>query len=176
MAYTLVLVESPNKVRKIAGFLGNGYRVEASVGHIRDLPSKGGMAIQFSDDGQIIPQYAAIPGKENQINKLRNAARGADKVLIATDPDREGEAIGWHLMELIGKHQYERIVFNAITKSAVNKALGKTRTLDNHLVGAQQARRVLDRLVGWVVSPLCKRGVGRKDAKSAGRYNRLPCV
>lgn len=179
MAYTLVLVESPNKVKKIAGFLGQGYRVEASMGHIRDLPPKGGMAIDFSADGRIAPHYEPIPRSRDRVNRLKGMARQADQILVATDPDREGEAIGWHLMQLLGEHQYGRIVFNAITKRAVQDALAQVRNLDDHLVGAQQARRVLDRVVGWVVSPLCKQGVGSKDAKSAGRVQsvalRLVC-
>jgi DNA topoisomerase-1 len=161
----LVIVESPNKVRKIKDFLGAGYRVAASFGHVRDLPVKGDLAVAFKD-GKVSPTYEMLERSSRAISELSGLAKDAEEVLLATDPDREGEAIAWHVSQLLGERKYQRVVFHAVTKAAVQKAMETPRPLDAHLVNAQQARRVLDRVVGWLVSPTLRR-VGK--AKSAGR-------
>ncbi len=162
----LVIVESPNKVRKIKDFLGSGYRVAASFGHVRDLPAAGGLSVTF-EGGKIIPTYVMIDRSSRHVSELTNLAKDADEIILATDPDREGEAIAWHVSRLLGKRAYSRVVFHAVTKAEVQKAMAKPRPLDQHLVDAQQARRVLDRVVGWVVSPTLRRVA--KEARSAGR-------
>jgi DNA topoisomerase-1 len=162
----LLIVESPNKTRKIREFLGREYRVAASFGHVRDLPMSGDLAVAFRE-GQVIPRYEPLERSRDAIAELKRQAVQADEVLLATDPDREGEAIAWHLSQLLGERPYRRVVFHAITKGEVQKAVASPRALDTHLVDAQQARRVLDRVVGWLVSPTLRR-LG-KDAKSAGR-------
>ena len=162
----LVIVESPNKVRKIKDFLGAGYRVAASFGHVRDLPAAGGLSVTFAD-GKITPTYVMIDRSSRHVSELTNLAKDADEIILATDPDREGEAIAWHVSQLLGKRAYSRVVFHAVTKAEVQKAMAKPRPLDQHLVDAQQARRVLDRVVGWVVSPTLRKVA--KEARSAGR-------
>lgn len=162
----LVIVESPNKVRKIKDFLGSEYRVAASFGHMRDLPPTGGLSVEFID-GKIKPVYATIERSQRHVKELEDLAKKADEVILATDPDREGEAIAWHVSQLLGERKYSRVVFHAVTKAEVQKAMAKPRALDQHLVDAQQARRVLDRVVGWVVSPTLRQV--SKDARSAGR-------
>ncbi len=162
----LVIVESPNKVGKIKGFLGPDHRVAASFGHVRDLPSTGDLAVKF-EGGKIIPAYVPIERSARHIKELRELAQKADEVLLATDPDREGEAIAWHVSRLLGERKYSRVVFRSITKAEVQKAMASARPLDQNLVDAQQARRVLDRVVGWVVSPTLRQV--SKDARSAGR-------
>ncbi|MFI5360909.1 MAG: type I DNA topoisomerase [Elusimicrobiota bacterium] len=162
----LVIVESPNKVRKIKDFLGAGYRVAASFGHVRDLPAAGGLAVAF-EGGKITPSYVMIDRSSRHVAELAAMAKDAEEVILATDPDREGEAIAWHVSQLLGKRAYSRVVFHAVTKADVQKAMAKPRPLDQHLVDAQQARRVLDRVVGWVVSPTLRRVA--KEARSAGR-------
>ena len=162
----LVIVESPNKVRKIKDFLGADYRVAASFGHMRDLPPTGGLSVEFID-GKIKPVYAMIERSARHVKELEELAKKADEVILATDPDREGEAIAWHVSQLLGERKYSRVVFHAVTKAEVQKAMTKPRPIDQHLVDAQQARRVLDRVVGWVVSPTLRQV--SKDARSAGR-------
>lgn len=162
----LVIVESPNKVRKIKDFLGADYRVAASFGHMRDLPATGGLSVEFID-GKIKPVYAMIERSARHVKELEELAKKADEVILATDPDREGEAIAWHVSKLLGERKYSRVVFHAVTKAEVQKAMAKPRPIDQHLVDAQQARRVLDRVVGWVVSPTLRKV--SKDARSAGR-------
>jgi DNA topoisomerase-1 len=161
----LVVVESPNKTAKIREFLGAGYRVLASFGHVRDLPPSGGLAVRFQN-GRVLPDYVPLEKAGQAIRALRSAAESAEEVLLATDPDREGEAIAWHVQELLGR-PCRRVSFQAITKAAVQAAIAKPRAVDENLVAAQQARRVLDRVVGWLVSPTLW-NVG-KGAKSAGR-------
>ena len=162
----LVIVESPKKARTIAGFLGQGYRVAASMGHVRDLPQKG-LGIDVAQD--FAPQYEVLPRAARSLSALRSAAAGAETVLLATDPDREGEAIAWHLVQALRlpRRRYQRITFHEISRRAVTAALASPRDLDPHLVDAQQARRVLDRLVGYELSPLLWRKVQR--GTSAGR-------
>lgn len=161
----LVIVESPAKAKKIAGFLGMGWKVEACRGHVRDLPET---ELGVNVDENFRPQYEVLPGKGNLVKRLVKTIREADEVYLATDPDREGEAIAWHLLQLAGnlkgKSVY-RAVFNAITESAVKAALAELRPLDEALVEAQSARRIVDRLVGYLVSPVaCKALDGRLSA------------
>ena len=171
----LVVVESPSKAKKIREMLGSAYRVAASMGHVRDLPPKGGLAVAFKD-GKVVPTYETLEKSSRAVAELASLAKEAELVLLATDPDREGEAIAWHLSELLGKRAYKRVVFHAVTKAEVQKAVASPRDVDMRLVNAQQARRVLDRVVGWVVSPTLRR-LG-KEARSAGRVQSvaLRCV
>ena len=161
----LMIVESPPKAKKIAEFLGEGWRVEASRGHVRDLPPA---ALGVSVDDGFRPQFEVLTGKGNVVRRLVKAMRAADEVVLATDPDREGEAIAWHLLRLAGdlkgKPVY-RVVFNAITEMAVRAALDNPRPLDKALIEAQHARRVVDRLVGYLASPpACRALDGRLSA------------
>ncbi len=162
----LVIVESPSKAKTIGKFLGSKYKVIASVGHVRDLP-KSKLGIDLENNFE--PQYISIRGKGDVIKALRQEAKNADKVYLATDPDREGEAISWHIAHLLGIDPEKacRIVFNEITKNAIQTAVKNPRTIDTKLVDAQQARRVLDRLVGYQISPLLWRKIRR--GLSAGR-------
>ena len=162
----LVIVESPSKAKTIGKFLGGRYKVIASVGHVRDLP-KSKLGIDIENDFE--PQYISIRGKGDIIKELKKAAKNASKVYLATDPDREGEAISWHLAFLLGIDPDApcRIVFNEITERAIKEAIKNPRPIDLSLVDAQQARRVLDRLVGYQISPLLWRKVRR--GLSAGR-------
>jgi len=162
----LVIVESPSKAKTIGKFLGSKYKVVASVGHIRDLPkSKLGINIEKNFE----PEYISIRGKGDVIKAMKKEAKDAGKVYLATDPDREGEAISWHIAYLLGIDEKEpcRIVFNEITKNAIQTAVKHPRAIDKKLVDAQQARRVLDRLVGYKISPLLWRKIRR--GLSAGR-------
>lgn len=165
----LLIVESPTKAKKLRQLLGRDWRVAASFGHVRDLPTSGDLAVRFVS-GRVEPQYETLERAQQAIGELRGLLRQAETVALATDPDREGEAIAWHLAELLALGaQAQRVTFNAITAAAVAKAVASPRPLDLRLVGAQQARRVLDRVVGWVVSPTLRRGTGEKAARSAGR-------
>ncbi len=163
---TLVIVESPSKAKTIGKYLGANYKVIASVGHVRDLP-KSKLGIDIENDFE--PQYIPIRGKGDIIKELRKEAKKASKVYLATDPDREGEAISWHLANLLGIDLDTpcRIVFNEIIKSSIKEAIKHPRKIDLNLVDAQQARRVLDRLVGYQISPLLWRKV--RKGLSAGR-------
>ncbi len=166
MGRALVIVESPAKAKTIEKFLGRRYHVAASMGHVRDLPkSQLGVDIEAG----FAPRYITIRGKGDVVQRLREEARKAEKVFLATDPDREGEAISWHLAHLLDIPPTERcrVTFNEITKEAVRKAFEEPRSIDMNLVDAQQARRVLDRLVGYQLSPLLWRKVRR--GLSAGR-------
>ncbi len=166
MAKNLVIVESPAKAKTLKKFLGSTYKIEASMGHVRDLP-KSEMGIDFDNDYE--PKYITIRGKGELLAKLRKEVKKADKIYLATDPDREGEAISWHLahaLKLEGKTVY-RITFNEITKTAVKNSIKEAREIDMNLVDAQQARRSLDRVVGYKISPLLWAKV--KKGLSAGR-------
>jgi DNA topoisomerase I len=146
----LVIVESPSKAKTIGKFLGSKYKVVASVGHIRDLPkSKLGINIENNFE----PEYISIRGKGDVIKAMKKEAKDAGNIYLATDPDREGEAISWHIAYLLGIDEKEpcRIVFNEITKSAIQNAVKHPRMIDKKIVDAQQARRVLDRLVGYKI-------------------------
>lgn len=162
----LVIVESPTKVKTIRKFLGKNYAVMASNGHVRDLP-KSQIGVDVSNDFE--PKYITIRGKGELLASLRKEVRKADKVYLATDPDREGEAISWHLVAALNLEEkaYQRITFNEITKNAVKNSLKTPRSIDMDLVDAQQARRVLDRVVGYEISPLLWAKV--KRGLSAGR-------
>ncbi len=161
----LLIVESPSKAKTIEKYLGKDYRVVASVGHIRDLPKSNKTAIDIP--GGFIPHYEVVKGKEKVISEIKKLAKGADEILLATDPDREGEAIAWHIKEAIGLKNPKRIVFHEITKEAVEEAVLNPREIDNHLKEAQEARRVLDRLVGYDLSGLIWKKV--RYGLSAGR-------
>ncbi|MGN0437909.1 MAG: type I DNA topoisomerase [Lachnospiraceae bacterium] len=176
MAKNLVIVESPAKAKTIKKFLGSNYEVIASMGHVRDLP-KSQMGIDIENNFE--PKYITIRGKGDLLSDLRKAVKKADKVYLATDPDREGEAISWHLiyaLKLENKN-YKRITFNEITKNAVKNSIKEARDIDMNLVDAQQARRVLDRLVGYEISPVLWAKI--KRGLSAGRVQsvalRLVC-
>ncbi len=163
----LVIVESPAKANTIGKFLGSNYKIEASMGHIRDLP-KSQMGIDFEHDFE--PKYITIRGKGDLLSKLKKEAKAADKVYLATDPDREGEAISWHLLHALhlgDDKDISRITFNEITKGAVKRSISEARELDMDLVNAQQARRVLDRMVGYTISNLLWKKV--KKGLSGGR-------
>ena len=166
MAKNLVIVESPAKVKSIHKFLGSNYTVKASMGHVRDLP-KSQMGIDVENG--CTPKYITIRGKGELLADLRKSARSADTIYLATDPDREGEAISWHLMAALKEpeEKFKRISFNEITKSAVKASLKSPRNIDMDLVNAQQARRIIDRLVGYEISPILWEKV--KRGLSAGR-------
>ena len=162
----LVIVESPAKARTIEKYLGSNYQVVASMGHLRDLP-KSTMGVDI--DGDFTPQYLPVKDRADVIADLKKRAKSADTVYLATDPDREGEAISWHLKELLNlpDDKAKRVTFNEITKKVVTESIQHPREIDQDLVDAQQARRVLDRIVGYKLSPLLWRKV--KPGLSAGR-------
>ena len=166
MAKGLVIVESPAKAKTIQKYLGKGYTVEASLGHVKDLP-KSTLGVDTANDFET--DYTVIPGKEKVLSKLKKLAVGMDTIYLAPDPDREGEAIAAHLAEELSGdgskkkkkkaaeedgNRIRRVTFNEITQRAVREAFERPRDIDRNLVDAQQARRVLDRLVGYQVSPL----------------------
>src|SRR3990170_892877 len=178
-SHALVIVESPAKARTISKFLGAGYTVEASIGHVRDLP-QGAAQIPAQYKGEswsnlgvdvdhdFAPIYVVPPGKSKQIKLLKDQLKKADALYLATDEDREGEAISWHLLEILKpKVPVHRLVFHEITKDAIQQALQSPRDVDDGLVRAQETRRILDRLFGYEVSPLLWRKVRPK--LSAGR-------
>ncbi|HAN21137.1 MAG: hypothetical protein A2Y15_02720 [Clostridiales bacterium GWF2_36_10] len=162
---TLVIVESPTKALTIKGYLGKGYKVIASKGHVRDLP-KSKLGIDIEDNFK--PQYINIRGKGDLINALKKEVKGVDRVILATDPDREGEAISWHLANVLGLgDKVKRITFNEITKNSLKEAIKSPREIDMNLVNSQQARRILDRIVGYKISPFLWKKI--KNGLSAGR-------
>jgi len=181
VAKPLVIVESPAKARTIAGYLGNDYTVKASVGHIRDLPrSKDevpdakkpthGRLAGIDPDDHFDACYVVPANKKKVVSELKQALKGADELILATDEDREGEAIGWHVLEALGPRvPVKRMVFHEITPHAIREALDNPRELDMKLVEAQEGRRKLDRIVGWETSPVLWRVFGRGQAASAGR-------
>lgn len=161
----LLIVESPSKAKTIEKYLGKDFRVVASVGHIRDLPKSNKAAIDI--EGGFIPRYEIVKGKEKVISEIKSLAKKAEEIYLASDPDREGEAIAWHIAESVNLHNPKRIVFHEITKEAVEKALERPREIDQSLKEAQEARRVLDRLVGYDLSGLIWKKV--RYGLSAGR-------
>jgi len=161
----LLIVESPAKAKTISKYLGKSFTVKASVGHVRDLPKSNKQAIDIK--GGFIPHYVISPGKEEVVSELSRLAKKADEVLLATDPDREGEAIAWHIKEACNLKKPKRVVFHEITKEAVEEAIKHPREIDNNLKVAQEARRVLDRLVGYDLSGLIWKKV--RYGLSAGR-------
>ena len=163
---SLVIVESPAKAKTIGKYLGPGYQVKACMGHLRDLP-KSTLSVDIENNFE--PNYRPIKGKEDIINDLKKSAKASELVYLATDPDREGEAISWHLKELLGlsDEKARRVTFNEITKRVVNESIAAPRDIDQSLVDAQQARRILDRIVGYQLSPLLWKKIRR--GLSAGR-------
>ncbi|HYG69658.1 MAG TPA: DNA topoisomerase, partial [Anaeromyxobacteraceae bacterium] len=169
----LVIVESPAKAKTIQRYLGAGYRVRASLGHVRDLPAK---ELGVDVDETFRPRYETLDKKKKTLAELRKEAEGAEEVLLATDPDREGEIIAWHLEEALKKktQRIARVTFQEITREAIQQAIARPRAVDAKLVDAQQARRVVDRLVGYTVSPFLWRaaragGTEAPAGLSAGR-------
>lgn len=166
---SLIIVESPTKIKTLKKFLGNDFIFESSVGHIRDLPEKE-FGINIEEDFE--PKYVIMPDKEKIIEGLKSAAKKCDTVYLSPDPDREGEAIAWHIKAILPETtNIKRVAFNSITKDAVQKALNSPRDIDLALVNAQQARRLLDRIVGYKISPILNRRIqrGREGSVSAGR-------
>ncbi len=169
MAKALIVVESPAKIKTLKKFLGPNYIFESSLGHVRDLPQKG---FGIDVENNFEPEYAILPDKKEVIDKLKKAAKIADVVYLSPDPDREGEAIAWHIASILPKGtKIKRVTFNSITKEAVTEALEHPRAIDQALVDAQQARRLLDRIVGYKISPILTRRVqgARDGGLSAGR-------
>jgi DNA topoisomerase-1 len=166
MTDTLVIVESPAKAKTIAKYLGKGYQVRASVGHVVDLPRKD-LGVDLAHD--FAPTYEVMPEKKKVVAELIKAAKGVKEIILAPDPDREGEAIAWHIADLLGgkDKQIRRMLINEITKTGVQQALASAGELNRDLFDAQQARRILDRLVGYQISPLLYRTLRRP--LSAGR-------
>ena len=166
MAKNLVIVESPAKAKTIEGFLGKDFIVRSSFGHVMDLNKKK-LSVEIENDFQ--PEYEISPDKKKVVAELKKIAKDAEMVWLASDEDREGEAISWHLFKALNlkDDKTKRIVFHEITKSAISEAIQSPRAIDRNLVSAQQARRVLDRLVGYELSPLLWKKV--KPALSAGR-------
>jgi DNA topoisomerase-1 len=167
MSKSLVIVESPAKAKTIGKYLGKQFVVKASLGHVKDLPKKD---LSVDVDNEFKPVYEVIEGKKKLIGELKTAAKGVDNVYLAADPDREGEAICFHLQEELETKngpKFFRVMFNEITKNAIQKAFEKPLQVDLHRVDAQQARRILDRLVGYKISPLLWDKVRR--GLSAGR-------
>src|SRR6187549_487112 len=167
MAKALVIVESPAKAKTINKYLGRDYKVVASMGHVRDLP-KSKLGVNIENGFQ--PEYVVLPDRQKVIKELKELSKDVDDVYVATDPDREGEAIGWHLAEELGagrKGKVHRLMFNEITKKAILEAIKHPGEIDMRMVDAQQARRVLDRLVGYKISPILWDKVRR--GLSAGR-------
>jgi DNA topoisomerase-1 len=166
MKNNLVIVESPAKAKTLSKILGRGYTIKASLGHVRDLP-KSRMGIDI--DNNFEPKYVVSRDKNKIVKELKDAAKTASTVYLATDPDREGEAIAWHLVEAIKANdiKYRRVTFHEITQEAIEHAFKSPREIDMQLVNAQQTRRILDRLVGYKLSPLLWRKV--RKGLSAGR-------
>ncbi|MCI5051709.1 MAG: type I DNA topoisomerase [Simkaniaceae bacterium] len=169
MSKALIIVESPTKIKTLKKFLRGDYKFESSIGHVRDLPVK---RFGIDVEGDFEPEYEVLPGKKDVISKLKKSAKECDVVYLAPDPDREGEAIAWHIAELLPKStKIKRITFNEITREAVQEAIQSPREINHALVNAQQARRLLDRMVGYKISPIISRKVkrGRDGFLSAGR-------
>ena len=168
MTKNLVIVESPSKTKPIEKYLGAGYKVLSSKGHVRDLSTKGKFGFGVDIDNNFKPDYVTMKGKKSVIDELKKEARNADHVYLATDPDREGEAISWHLYDCLKlkDKDYDRVVFNEITKNAVVDAFKHSRKIDNDLVNSQETRRILDRIIGFRLSKLIQ---SKTDGSSAGR-------
>ncbi len=168
MPKNLVIVESPSKTKPIEKYLGGGYKVLSSKGHVRDLSTKGKYGFGVDIDHDFKPDYVPMKGKTSVINELKKEVKKSDHVFLATDPDREGEAISWHLFDTLGlkENDYDRVVFNEITKDAVVNAFQHTRKIDKNLVNSQETRRILDRMIGFRLSKLIQ---SKTDGSSAGR-------
>ena len=161
----VIIVESPSKTKTISKYLGNDYKVVSSKGHIRDLATTGKFGLGIDVENDFEPTYIPIKDKKKLISDLEKETKNA-KVYLASDPDREGEAISWHLKDTLNLHNYERIVFNEITKPAVLEALKNPRDIDMDLVKSQETRRMLDRIIGFRLSKLMQ---SKTDGTSAGR-------
>ena len=168
MPKKLVIVESPSKTKPIEKYLGGDYKVLSSKGHVRDLSTKGKYGFGVDIENDFKPDYIPMKGKTAVINELKKEAKKADRVYLATDPDREGEAISWHLFDTLGlkEDSYDRVVFNEITHDAVIEAFKNTRKIDKDLVNSQETRRILDRIIGFRLSKLIQ---SKTDGSSAGR-------
>ena len=168
MSKNLVIVESPAKSKTIEKYLGSDYKVLSSKGHIRDLATSGKFGLGVDTEDGFKPTYTVIKGKKKDIDALKKEADKADKVYLATDPDREGEAISWHLKDALNlaDKDYDRIVFNEITKTAVTDSFNHARKIDDLMVRSQETRRILDRIIGFRLSKLMQSKTG---GKSAGR-------
>ncbi len=163
----LVIVESPSKSKTIEKYLGGDFKVVSSKGHIRDLATSGKFGLGIDLDNDFKPNYIAIKGKSKTITELKKLAKESDMVYLASDPDREGEAISWHLLDVLKlKNNYSRVVFNEITKPAVEEAFKHPRLIDDNLVKSQETRRMLDRMIGFRLSKLMQ---SKTSGKSAGR-------
>ena len=168
MAKNLVIVESPSKSKTIEKYLGKDYKVVSSKGHIRDLSNKGKFGLGVDIENDFKPDYVILSGKKKTVNELKKDAAASDYVYLATDPDREGEAISWHLYKVLGLNEdnYERVVFNEITKDTVTKAFSSPRKIDQDLVNSQATRQILDKIIGFRLSKLIQY---KTDGTSAGR-------
>ena len=168
MTKKLVIVESPSKSKTIEKYLGKDYKVVSSKGHVRDLSTSGKFGLGVDIENHFKPKYTTIKGKKKVIDELKKDVKNSSFVYLATDPDREGEAISWHLYDVLGLNEdnYERIVFNEITKNAVKESFNHARKIDDDLVNSQEARRILDRIIGFRLSKLIQ---SKTDGKSAGR-------
>ena len=168
MPKNLVIVESPSKSKTIEKYLGSEYKVVSSKGHIRDLSTKGKYGLGVDIEDNFKPNYTTIKGKKKVIDELKKEVKKSDFVYLATDPDREGEAISWHLYDCLGLNEdnYERIVFNEITKNAVLESFNHSRKIDQDLVNSQETRRILDRIIGFRLSKLVQ---SKTSGSSAGR-------
>ena len=162
----LVIVESPAKTHTIGAYLGSDYKVVSSKGHIRDLSTTGKFGLGVDVLNNFEPNYIPITGKKRDINALKKDIKASDYVYLATDPDREGEAISWHLFDELGikENNYERVVFNEITEPAVKEAFNHSRKIDMNLVKSQETRRILDRIIGFRLSKLMQSKTGGKSA------------
>ena len=168
MGKKLVIVESPSKTKPIEKYLGSDYKVMSSKGHIRDLSTKGKYGLGVDVEDNFKPNYTTIKGKKSVIDELKKEVKKSDFVYLATDPDREGEAISWHLYDALGlkDEEYDRIVFNEITKGAVIESLNHARKIDQDLVNSQETRRILDRIIGFRLSKVIQ---SKTSGTSAGR-------
>ena len=168
MAKNLVIVESPAKVKTISKYLGKDYVVTSSKGHIRDLSTKGKYGLGVDTENDFKPDYVIIKGKKKVVDEIKAAVKKVDHVFLATDPDREGEAISYHLYKTLGldDKDYDRIVFNEITKTAILDSFNHARKIDYDLVNSQETRRILDRIIGFRLSKLIQ---SKTDGTSAGR-------
>ena len=168
MAKNLVIVESPAKSKTIEKYLGKDYKVLSSKGHIRDLSTKGKFGLGVDIENKFKPDYVTIKGKKKDVDSLKKEVKASDHVFLATDPDREGEAISWHLYDALGLNDksYDRVVFNEITKPAILEAFKHPRKIDQDLVNSQETRRILDRIIGFRLSNLIR---NKTNGSSAGR-------
>ncbi len=168
MSKKLVIVESPSKSKTIEKYLGSSYKVVSSLGHIRDLSTSGKFGLGVDLDNNFKPDYKIIKGKKKLVTELKKYVKESDFVYLATDPDREGEAISWHLYDALGlkENDYKRIVFNEITKDVILNSFEHARNIDDNLVKSQETRRILDRIIGFRLSKLMQ---SKTEGKSAGR-------